>query len=59
MFFILGFFFDFIEITYIQIPIIAPIVFEYGYDPLWFGIMFAVNLQTSFMTPPFAPSLFI
>jgi tripartite ATP-independent transporter DctM subunit len=56
--FILGFFLDFIEITYIQIPIIAPIVVEYGYDPLWFGIMFAVNLQTSFMTPPFGPSLF-
>ncbi len=56
--FILGFFLDFIEITYIQIPIIAPIVVDYGYDPLWFGIMFAVNLQTSFMTPPFGPSLF-
>ncbi len=56
--FILGFFLDFIEITYIQIPIIAPIVVEFGYDPLWFGIMFALNLQTSFMTPPFGPSLF-
>ncbi|MGW8194274.1 MAG: TRAP transporter large permease [Desulforhopalus sp.] len=56
--FILGFFLDFIEITYIQIPIIAPIVVDYGYDPLWFGILFAVNLQTSFMTPPFGPSLF-
>jgi tripartite ATP-independent transporter DctM subunit len=56
--FILGFFLDFIEITYIQIPIIAPIVVEFGYDPLWFGIMFAMNLQTSFMTPPFGPSLF-
>lgn len=56
--FILGFFLDFIEITYIQIPIIAPIVVEFGYDPLWFGILFAMNLQTSFMTPPFGPSLF-
>lgn len=56
--FILGFFLDFIEITYIHIPIIAPIVVDYGYNPLWFGIMFAVNLQTSFMTPPFGPSLF-
>ncbi|SHO48189.1 TRAP transporter large permease [Desulfopila aestuarii] len=56
--FLLGFFLDFIEITYIQIPIIAPIVVDYGYDPLWFGIMFAMNLQTSFMTPPFGPSLF-
>ena len=56
--FLLGFFLDFIEITYIQIPIIAPIVIDFGYDPLWFGIMFAMNLQTSFMTPPFGPSLF-
>jgi len=56
--FLLGFFLDFIEITYIQIPIIAPIVADFGYDPLWFGIMFAMNLQTSFMTPPFGPSLF-
>ena len=56
--FVLGFFLDFIEITYIHIPIIAPIVVDYGFDPLWFGIMFAVNLQTSFMTPPFGPSLF-
>jgi len=56
--FILGFFLDFIEITFIHIPIIAPIVADYGYDPLWFGIMFAMNLQTSFMTPPFGPSLF-
>lgn len=56
--FILGFFLDFIEITYIHIPIIAPIVIDYGYDPLWFGILFAMNLQTSFMTPPFGPSLF-
>lgn len=56
--FILGFFLDFIEITYIHIPVIAPIVIEYGFNPLWFAIMFAVNLQTSFMTPPFGPSLF-
>ncbi len=56
--FILGFFLDFIEITYIHIPIITPIVVDYGFDPLWFGILFAVNLQTSFMTPPFGPSLF-
>ncbi len=56
--FILGFFLDFIEITYIHIPVIAPIVVEFGFDPLWFGILFAVNLQTSFMTPPFGPSLF-
>lgn len=56
--FILGFFLDFIEITYIHIPIIAPIVVDYGYNPLWFAILFAVNLQTSFMTPPFGPSLF-
>ena len=56
--FILGFFLDFIEITYIHIPVIAPIVVDYGYNPLWFAILFAMNLQTSFMTPPFGPSLF-
>ncbi|MBU2647601.1 TRAP transporter large permease subunit [bacterium] len=56
--FVLGFFLDFIEITYIHIPVIAPIVIDYGYNPLWFAILFAMNLQTSFMTPPFGPSLF-
>ncbi|MBF0380209.1 MAG: TRAP transporter large permease subunit [Magnetococcales bacterium] len=56
--FILGFFLDFIEICFIHIPILAPIIADYGYNPLWFGILFAINLQTSFMTPPFGFSLF-
>lgn len=56
--FILGFFLDFIEITFIVIPIIAPIMIDLGFDPVWFGILVAMNLQTSFLTPPFGFSLF-
>jgi tripartite ATP-independent transporter DctM subunit len=56
--FIIGFFLDFIEITFIHIPVLAPIMKAMGFDPLWFSILFAVNLQTSFLTPPFGFSLF-
>ncbi|MEO1928599.1 MAG: TRAP transporter large permease subunit [Nautiliaceae bacterium] len=56
--FILGFFIDFIEITFIVIPILLPIVQELGIDPLWFALLIAINLQTSFLTPPFGFSLF-
>ncbi|QGY39880.1 TRAP transporter large permease subunit [Pseudodesulfovibrio cashew] len=56
--FVIGFFLDFIEITFIHIPVLAPIMKDFGFDPLWFAILFAVNLQTSFMTPPFGFSLF-
>ncbi|HSH70165.1 MAG TPA: TRAP transporter large permease subunit [Deferrisomatales bacterium] len=56
--FCLGFILDFIEITFIHIPVLAPIMVHFGFDPLWFAILFAVNLQTSFMTPPFGFSLF-
>jgi len=56
--FVIGFFLDFIEITFIHIPVLAPIMVDFGFDPLWFAILFAVNLQTSFMTPPFGFSLF-
>lgn len=56
--FVIGFFLDFIEITFIHIPVLAPIMKQLGFDPLWFSILFAVNLQTSFMTPPFGFSLF-
>jgi len=56
--FILGFFIDFIEITFIVIPILMPIVEEFGIDPLWFALLIAINLQTSFLTPPFGFSLF-
>ncbi|MGD8367580.1 MAG: TRAP transporter large permease subunit [Desulfobacterales bacterium] len=56
--FVIGFFLDFIEITFIHVPVLAPIMIEFGYDPAWFCILIAVNLQTSFMTPPFGFSLF-
>ncbi len=56
--FIAGFFIDFIEITFIVVPIVAPIFHHFGFDMLWIGIIFAMNLQTSFLTPPFGFSLF-
>lgn len=56
--FLLGFFIDFVEIAYIFIPMIAPILIKLGIDPLWFGILVALNLQASFLTPPFGFSLF-
>lgn len=56
--FLLGFFLDFIEICFIVVPIIAPIAMHLGLDPLWFAILIALNLQTSFLTPPFGFSLF-
>ncbi|PID47552.1 MAG: C4-dicarboxylate ABC transporter [Proteobacteria bacterium] len=55
---ILGFFIDFVEISYIIVPIIAPIVLNLGINPVWFAILIALNLQTSFLTPPFGFSLF-
>ena len=56
--FILGFVLDFIEITFVVVPIVAPIILALGVDPIWFGIMIAINLQTSFLTPPFGFALF-
>jgi tripartite ATP-independent transporter DctM subunit len=56
--FFVGFFLDFIEITFIHVPVLAPIMIDFGYDPIWFCILLAVNLQTSFLTPPFGFSLF-
>ncbi len=56
--FFAGFFIDFIEITFIIVPVVAPIFQHFGVDLLWVGILFAVNLQTSFLTPPFGFSLF-
>lgn len=56
--FLLGFFLDFIEITFVVVPIVAPILLTMGVDPVWLGIMIALNLQTSFLTPPFGFSLF-
>jgi tripartite ATP-independent transporter DctM subunit len=56
--FLLGFFLDFIEITFVVVPIVAPILLAMGLDPVWLGIMIALNLQTSFLTPPFGFALF-
>ena len=54
----LGFFIDFIEISYIVVPILLPIAESIGINPMWFAILIAMNLQTSFLTPPFGFSLF-
>lgn len=56
--FLLGFILDFIEITFVVIPIVGPVLLAMGVDPIWLGIMIAVNLQTSFLTPPFGFALF-
>lgn len=56
--FLLGFILDFIEITFVVVPIVAPILLTMGIDPIWLGIMIAINLQTSFLTPPFGFALF-
>jgi tripartite ATP-independent transporter DctM subunit len=56
--FLLGFVLDFIEITFVVVPIVAPVLLTMGLDPVWLGIMIAINLQTSFLTPPFGFALF-
>ena len=56
--FVLGFILDFIEITYVVVPIVAPALLAMGLDPVWLGVLVAVNLQTSFLTPPFGFALF-
>jgi tripartite ATP-independent transporter DctM subunit len=56
--FLLGFILDFIEITFVVVPIVGPILLAMGLDPVWLGVMIAINLQTSFLTPPFGFSLF-
>ncbi|MHA3914093.1 TRAP transporter large permease [Halovulum sp. GXIMD14793] len=56
--FVLGFFLDFVEISVIVLPLVAPALILMGHDPIWLGILLAVNLQTSFLTPPFGFSLF-
>ena len=56
--FVLGMFLDFIEIILVVIPIIAPVLLQEDISPVWFAIMIAMNLQTSFLTPPFGFSLF-
>jgi len=56
--FLLGFILDFIEITFVVVPIVGPVLLTMGLDPIWLGIMIAINLQTSFLTPPFGFALF-
>ena len=56
--FILGFFIDWMGILFIMVPLVTPIVGPLGFDPLWFALMICINLQMSFMTPPFAYAIF-
>ena len=56
--FLLGFILDFIEITFVIVPIVGPVLLAMGIDPIWLGILIAINLQTSFLTPPFGFALF-
>ena len=56
--FLLGFVLDFIEITFVVVPIVGPVLLAMGLDPVWLGVIIAVNLQTSFLTPPFGFALF-
>ncbi|HEX6929107.1 MAG TPA: TRAP transporter large permease subunit [Gammaproteobacteria bacterium] len=56
--FLLGFVLDFIEITFVVVPIVGPVLLAMGIDPVWLGVLIALNLQTSFLTPPFGFSLF-
>jgi len=56
--FVLGFVLDFIEITFVVVPIVGPVLLSMGLDPIWLGVMIAINLQTSFLTPPFGFALF-
>ncbi len=56
--FLLGFILDFIEITFVVVPIVGPVLLSLGVDPIWLGVMIAINLQTSFLTPPFGFALF-
>ena len=56
--FLLGFFLDFIEIIFVVVPLVGPVLLGMGVDPVWLGVMMAINLQTSFLTPPFGFALF-
>jgi TRAP-type mannitol/chloroaromatic compound transport system permease large subunit len=56
--FLLGFILDFIEISFVVVPIVAPVLLLMDVDPVWLGVMMAMNLQTSFLTPPFGFALF-
>jgi TRAP-type mannitol/chloroaromatic compound transport system permease large subunit len=54
----MGFFLEFIEITFVVVPVVGPVLLMLGLDPVWLGVMIAMNLQTSFLTPPFGFALF-
>ena len=56
--FILGMFLDWVGIALLTMPIFVPIVKDLGYDPIWFGVLFAMNMQVSFLSPPFGPAAF-
>ncbi|MEQ8858272.1 MAG: TRAP transporter large permease subunit [Pseudomonadales bacterium] len=56
--FLLGFMLDFIEIIFVVVPIVGPVLLAMGVDPVWLGVLIAINLQTSFLTPPFGFALF-
>jgi TRAP-type mannitol/chloroaromatic compound transport system permease large subunit len=56
--FVMGFFPEFIEITFVVVPIVGPVLLLLGLDPVWLGVTIAMNLQTSFLTPPFGFALF-
>ena len=56
--FLLGFMLDFIEIIFVVVPIVGPVLLAMGIDPIWLGVLLAANLQTSFLTPPFGFALF-
>ncbi|MBX3674515.1 MAG: TRAP transporter large permease subunit, partial [Burkholderiales bacterium] len=56
--FVLGFFIDFFEIAFILLPLLAPVAAKLGIDPVWFAVMIGMNMQTSFLTPPFGFALF-
>jgi TRAP-type mannitol/chloroaromatic compound transport system permease large subunit len=59
IYFILGFFIEWLGIFFIMVPILAPLAPMLGFDPIWFGIMICVNLQMSFLTPPYAFAIFV
>lgn len=59
IYFILGFFIEWLGIFFIMVPILAPLAPQLGFDPIWFGIMICVNLQMSFLTPPYAFAIFV
>ena len=57
-FILLGFVLEFVEIMFIVIPLVGPVILAMDFNPIWFGVMIAINLQTSFLTPPFGFALF-